>query len=145
MCWKTRMVKTTVFFIFDQLLGALYLNLFLIDDPLCKLCNIWLLLCENNSRSITIPDLNTGGKYCCSYYQDQVIDDNLERQIKNRTFCTCRLFPLTQIFQYISNWSKALWFLPTLFVPYTQRASQSIKLPIVSWQTIFQLIRQVYI
>ena len=27
--------------------------------------------------------------------QDRVIDDNLKRQIKNRTFCTCRLFLLT--------------------------------------------------
>ena len=27
--------------------------------------------------------------------QDGVIDDNLERQIKNRTLCTCRLFLLT--------------------------------------------------
>ena len=27
--------------------------------------------------------------------QDRVIDDNLERQIKNRTLCTCRLFLLT--------------------------------------------------
>ena len=27
--------------------------------------------------------------------QDKVIDDNLKRQIKNRTFCTCRLFLLT--------------------------------------------------
>ena len=26
--------------------------------------------------------------------QDKVIDDNLERQIKNRTLCTCRLFLL---------------------------------------------------
>ena len=45
--------------------------MFLIGDPLCKLCNIWLFLCENNSRSITIPELNTGGKYCCSYYSRQ--------------------------------------------------------------------------
>ena len=27
--------------------------------------------------------------------QDRVIDDNLKRQIKNRTLCTCRLFLLT--------------------------------------------------
>ena len=27
--------------------------------------------------------------------QDRVIDGNLERQIKNRTLCTCRLFLLT--------------------------------------------------
>ena len=38
--------------------------------------------------------------------QDRVIDDNLKRQIKNQTLCTCRLFLLTKIFQYTSNWSK---------------------------------------
>ena len=27
--------------------------------------------------------------------QDKVIDDNLKRQIKNQTLCTCRLFLLT--------------------------------------------------
>ena len=27
--------------------------------------------------------------------QDKVIDENLKRQIKNRTLCTCRLFLLT--------------------------------------------------
>ena len=27
--------------------------------------------------------------------QDRMIDDNLNRQIKNRTLCTCRLFLLT--------------------------------------------------
>ena len=43
------------------------INLFLTDDAWCKLC-IWLLLCEDNSRSTSIPELNTGGKYCCSYY-----------------------------------------------------------------------------
>ena len=57
--------STTVFFICDQLLGVLiHLNcislilMFLTDDAWCKLCNIWLLLCENNSRNITIPALN---------------------------------------------------------------------------------------
>ena len=38
--------------------------------------------------------------------QDRVIDDNLKRQIKNQTLCTCRLFLITCIFQYISYWSK---------------------------------------
>ena len=38
--------------------------------------------------------------------QDRVIDDNLKRQIKNQTLCTCRLFLLTQNFQYISYWTK---------------------------------------
>ena len=27
--------------------------------------------------------------------QDRVTDENLKRQIKNQTFCTCRLFLLT--------------------------------------------------
>ena len=78
MCWKVRIVKTTIFFTFNQLLGALYLNLFLIDDPQCKLCNIWLLLCENNSRSVTIPKLNTGGelKGVTSFFQGEA--DTLE-------------------------------------------------------------------
>ena len=40
--------------------------------------------------------------------QDRVIQDNLKRQIKNQTLCTCRLFLLTQIFQYFSYWSKVL-------------------------------------
>ena len=43
----------------------------LTDDACCKLCNIWLLLCENNSRSITILELNTWIKYCYSYYSRQ--------------------------------------------------------------------------
>ena len=67
-----------VFFTCDQLFGALiHLNfiililMFFIYDAWCKLCNIWLLLCENNSWSITIPELNTGGKYCCNYYSRQ--------------------------------------------------------------------------
>ena len=64
-----RKLRTTLFFLCDQFLVALiHLNMFLINDALCKLCNIWLLLCKNNSRSITILELSTGGKYCCSYY-----------------------------------------------------------------------------
>ena len=73
-----RMVKTTVFFIRDQPFEALiHLNfiililMFLIDDTWCKICNVWLLLCKNNSKSITIPERNTGGKYCSSYYSRQ--------------------------------------------------------------------------
>ena len=46
-------------------------------------------------KSITIPKLNTGEKCYCSYYSRQVIDDNLERQIKHQTLCTCRLYLLT--------------------------------------------------
>ena len=38
--------------------------------------------------------------------QDRMVDNNLKRQIKNETLCTCRLVLLTYIFQYISNCSK---------------------------------------
>ena len=40
--------------------------------------------------------------------QGRVIDDNLKRQTKNQTLCTCKFFVLTYIFQYISYWSKVL-------------------------------------
>ena len=38
--------------------------------------------------------------------QDRVIDNSLKKQIINQTLCTCRLFALTKIFQYISYSSK---------------------------------------
>ena len=38
--------------------------------------------------------------------QHMVIDENLKRQIKNQTLCTCRLFLLTYIFQHNFNWLK---------------------------------------
>ena len=60
--------------------------------------------------------LHTGGKNIVVVItQDRVIDDNLKRQIKNRTLYTCRLFLLTRIFHNISNWSKVFEHLPTLF------------------------------
>ena len=52
---------------------------------------------------ITIQDLHTGGKTLLQLSQDRVIDDNLKRQIKNRTSHTCRLLLLTQTFQHITN------------------------------------------
>ena len=39
------------------------ISLFLIDYASRKLCNKWLLLFENNSRSLTLKE-----KHCCSYY-----------------------------------------------------------------------------
>ena len=44
---------------------------------------------------------------------------NLKRQIRNRNMYTCRLFQLTRVFQYISNWSKVFEHIPTLFLQYT--------------------------
>ena len=41
-------------------------------------------------RSLTLEE-NTAAVIT----QNRVIDNNLKRQIKNQTFCTCRLFLLT--------------------------------------------------
>ena len=80
----------------DQLLGALiYLHfiiltlIFLIDHACCKLCNIWLLLLENNSRSYHCTGVSHWRKNTVAVTtQDRVINDNLKKQIKNRTFYT---------------------------------------------------------
>ena len=67
------------------------INLFLIDYACCKLCNIWLLLFENNSRSYHYTgSSHWRKKHYCSYYTGWVIDDNLKRQIKSWTLYTCR-------------------------------------------------------
>ena len=79
-------------------------------------CNTWLLLFENNSsRHHYTVALHWGKNIAAIITQDRVIDDNLKRQIKNRTLYTCRLFLLTRIFQYINNWPKVFEQLPTLF------------------------------
>ena len=59
--WST---YTFYFYYFD-------INLFLIDDACCKLYNMWLFPCENNSRGINMLEFHIGGKYCCSYYSRQ--------------------------------------------------------------------------
>ena len=51
----------------------------------------------------TIQEIHNGGKTLLELLHK--IGDNLKRQIKNRTLYTCRLFLLTRIFQYTSNWS----------------------------------------
>ena len=54
------MVKTNVFFMCDQLIGAL------------KHFNFIILVLFDNSSNITIsPALNIGGKYCCRCYSRQ--------------------------------------------------------------------------
>ena len=70
---KSEWLKRSVLYMWPAFWSFFYsdINLFLIYEAWCKLCNIWLHLCENNSWSITIPELNTGGKYCCSYYSRQ--------------------------------------------------------------------------
>ena len=102
----------------DQLLWArmylhfiIVINLFLIDYACCKLCNILLLLFENNSRSSDYTGASHWRKNIVGVVtQDGVTGDNLKRQIENRTFYTCRLFLLTRIIQYINSLSKPLFF-----------------------------------
>ena len=55
-------MENFIFVQFDQPPGALIfcycsdINLFFIDYPWCELCNIWMILFENNTRSITIEE-----------------------------------------------------------------------------------------
>ena len=124
-----RKLKTTIFFLRPASWGidiSLFyhsdINLFLIDYTCCKLCNIWLLLFENNSRSYRYTKaLHRRENLVAVITQDRVRDNNLKRQIKNRTFYTFRLFLLTQFFQHISNWPKVFEHLPILFLQYSQR------------------------
>ena len=71
------------------------INLFLIDDAWRKVCNIWLLLCEINSRLSLYQSLTLKENIVAVISQDRMIDDNLKKQIKNQTLCTCRLLLLT--------------------------------------------------
>ena len=187
------------------------ISLFLIDYARYKLCNTWLLLFENISRSYHYTGAShRRKKYCCNYYSrlgdrwKRAIPEKihtsrlrtlnfqgywrngmwiLQRSIKKdvkfpgsfkknplvfnfgvfkrcpiilqnfqelkivfsrtskvkvtnikipgsfyrkvfheplfRFFYSCRLFQLTRVFQYISNWSKVFEHLPTLFLQYT--------------------------
>ena len=72
--------------------------------------------------------------------QDRVIIDNLKRQVKNRTLCSCRLFLLTRIFQYISNWLKVFEHLPTLFLQYTQTNNFSKFFQIISFSVGYAVL-----
>ena len=81
------------------------INLFLIDLACCKLCNIWLLLFENNSRRYHTTGASHWRKNIVAVItQERVIDENLKRQIKNRTLYAFRLLLLTRIFQFIGNY-----------------------------------------
>ena len=73
--------------------------------------------------------------------QDRVMDDNLKRQTKNQTLCSCKLFLLTYGFQYTSNWPKVVQLLPTLFVQYTLTylASQGINFFMVNNFSVYQV------
>ena len=114
------------------------INLFLIDYGCCKLCNICLLLSENNCCSYHYTEASHWRKnFVTVITQDRVGDRwQFEKQIKIRTLHT-RLFLLTQNFQYISNWSKVFGHLHTFFL---QNIHSVIIFSNFSRLTIFQLI-----
>ena len=122
--WMCHKIKATVFFMWPDSWSTnissfyySYINLFVIDYACCKLCNIWSLLFENNSRSYHYTGAWHWRKTIVPFItQDKVIDDYLTRQIKNQTLRTCRLFLLARNFQYISNWLKVFEHLPTFFL-----------------------------
>ena len=75
------------------------LNLFLIDYACFKLRNVWLLLWGYNSKSYHYTWASDWRKnFAAVIAEDRKVDDNLKRQIKNRTLYTSRLFLLTRIF-----------------------------------------------
>ena len=72
------------------------INLFLIDDVWCKLCNIYGCSSARTTPGVSYWSLITLEENIVAVItQDRVIDDNLKRQIKNQTLCTCSLFLLT--------------------------------------------------
>ena len=97
-CRKARMVKTTVLFIWDRLLTALiHLNFIILILIRFKLiiAGINYVIYDCSSARTTGVSLywsfTLEEKIMAVITQDRVIDDNLKRQIKNRTLCTIRL------------------------------------------------------
>ena len=103
-CWKVSMVKITVLFIGVQLLGALIHFNFIILVSIC----FWLIMSGINylmygsSSARTTPEASLYRSFLilkkniiAVITQNKELDDNLEKQIKNQTLCTCRLFLLT--------------------------------------------------
>ena len=100
------MVKTTVLFVCDQLLGALIHLNFIILILICFQLimpgvNYVIYGCSSVRttpgvsiyRSLTLEE-----NIIAVFTQDRVTDDNLKRQIKNQTLCICRLFIVSYIF-----------------------------------------------
>ena len=103
MCWRVSMVKTTVLFTRDQLLVALIHFNFIILILIC----FWLMMSGVSyviygcSSARTTPEVSLYRSFLtlekniiAVITQNREIDDNLERQIKNQTLRTCRLFLL---------------------------------------------------
>ena len=112
-CRNVRMVKTTVLFLWHQLLAALihhnFITLILICFKLRMRGVNYVIYGWSSARATGVSlhwSFTLEDNIIAVITQDRVIDDNLKRQIKNRTLCTIRLFLPTKIFQYTSNCSK---------------------------------------
>ena len=77
---------------------------------------VWLLLVGTTPGVSLYKSLTMEGKHLAVITQDRGIDNNLKKQIKNGILYTYRLFLLTLIFKYISNWSKSFELLATFFL-----------------------------
>ena len=98
------MIKTTASFTCDQLLGTLLHFNFIILMLIC----FWLMMSDVNyviygcSSARATPEVSLYQSFLtlekniiAVITQNREIVDNLERQIKNQTLCTCRLFLLS--------------------------------------------------
>ena len=100
MCWKVSMVKTTVLFTCDQLLGALihfnFIILILICFCLMSGVNyvIYGCSCARATAEISLfrSFLTLEENIIAVITQNREIDDNLERQVKNQTLCTFSIY-----------------------------------------------------
>ena len=103
-CGNVSMVKTTVLFTRDQHLGPLIHFNFII----LILIYFWSMISDvsyviygcssartNSEVSLYWSFLTLEKNIIAVITQNREMNDNLERQIKNKTFCTCRLFLLT--------------------------------------------------
>ena len=97
------MVKTTVFFTCEQLFGALIYLIFIILILICfyfMMTGVNYAICGCSSARTTpgeslYQSLTLEENIVAVITEDRVIDNNLKRQIKSQTLCTCRLFVLT--------------------------------------------------
>ena len=98
-CRKVRIVKTTVLFIWNQVLtGLIHLNFITLILICFKLMMPGLNYVIHGCSSARTTGVSLQWSFTLEeniiavITQDRVVDDNLKRQIKNRTLCTIRLF-----------------------------------------------------
>ena len=121
---KVRMVKTTVLFIWDQLLAALidlnFITLILICFKLMmRGVNYAIYGCFSvRSTGVSLHwSFTLEENIIAVISQDRVIDDNLKRQIKNPTLCTNRSFYQPKFFNILAIGQRYFSFHPLFNIP----------------------------